>query len=146
MKSKALAVVLLLALTSFLGSTTAIGQQPSARIAYLGPGNAKTFGIMLDGLKEGLREQGLTEGKDYVLDVRWAEGRYERFPALVDELLRFGPSVIIPGTIAAVRAAQRATSTIPIVMPSIIDPVGAGLIASLARPGGQRVSSRRGFS
>src|SRR6266446_3680655 len=136
MKSKALAVVLLLALTSFLGSTTAIGQQPSARIAYLGPGNAKTFGIMLDGLKEGLREQGLTEGKDYVLDVRWAEGRYERFPALVDELLRFGPSVIIPGTIAAVRAAQRATSTIPIVMPSINDPVGAGLIASLARPGG----------
>ena len=136
MKRKSRAVVLLLALTAFLGSTTALAQQPAARIAYLGPGNAETFGIMLDGLKEGLRENGLLEGKDYVLDVRWAEGRYERFPAMVEELLRIRPSVIVPGTIAAVRAAQRATSTIPIVMPSINDPVGAGLIASPARPGG----------
>jgi putative ABC transport system substrate-binding protein len=127
---------LLLALAILLGSPTALAQQPTARIAYLGPGNAKTYGVILDGLKEGLRENGLTEGKDYVLDVRWAEGRYERFPAMVDELLRFNPRVIVPGTIAAVRAAQRATSTIPIVMPSINDPVGAGLIASLARPGG----------
>ena len=127
---------LLLALTILLGSATVLAQQPAARIAYLGPGNAKTFGIILDGLKEGLRENSLMEGKDYVLDVRWAEGRYERFPAMVDELLRLNPRVIVPGTIAAVRAAQRATSTIPIVMPSINDPIGAGLIASLARPGG----------
>ncbi len=93
---------LLLLLVILLGLATTLAAQPAARIAYLGPGNARTYGVMLDGLKEGLRENGLTEGTDYVLDVRWAEGRYERFPAMVDELLRLNPRVIVPGTIAAV--------------------------------------------
>jgi putative tryptophan/tyrosine transport system substrate-binding protein len=68
--------------------------------------------------------------------IRWAEGEYGRFPALAAEVAKQNPSVIVATTIAAVRAAQRASSTIPIVMTSINDPVGSGLVASLARPGG----------
>jgi len=71
-----------------------------------------------------------------VLDVRWAHGVYERFPALARDVVERGARVIMVTTIAAVRAAQRATTTIPIVMTTINNPVGAGLIASLARPGG----------
>jgi putative ABC transport system substrate-binding protein len=82
-----------------------------------------------------LREQGLTEGRDYVLETRWAAGAYDRFPALTQELLAQRPRVVLVETLAAVRAAQSATQT-PIIMISINDPVGAGLIASLGRPGG----------
>jgi putative tryptophan/tyrosine transport system substrate-binding protein len=82
-----------------------------------------------------LRENGLVEGKDFVLEPRWAEGYYERFTAYARELSEQGVRVIIVTTIAAGRAAQRATSTIPIVMVSINDPAGNGLVASLARPG-----------
>jgi len=96
-----------------------------------------TSAPLLDALKQGLRENNLIEGKDYVLDVRWAEGEYDRFPELVQELLaKQNPTVIIVTTIAAARAAQSATATIPIVMASMNDPVGSGLVTSLARPGG----------
>lgn len=107
-----------------------------ARIALLGSGAAQTSALFVDALKEGLRDNGLIESRDYVLDVRWAEGVYERFPVLARDVVARGPRVILVTTIAAVRAAQGATTTIPIVMTTINDPVGAGLIASLARPGG----------
>jgi putative ABC transport system substrate-binding protein len=102
----------------------------------LGSGASETSAAFVDALKEGLRGNGLIESRDYVLDVRWAEGVYERFPALARDVVQRDPRVILVTTIAAVRAAQRATTTIPIVMTTINDPVGAGLIASLARPGG----------
>jgi putative ABC transport system substrate-binding protein len=82
-----------------------------------------------------MNENGLAEGRDYVLDVRWAEGDYKRFAALAFELLERKSSVIIVTTIAAARAAQQVAPATPIVMTGLIDPVGAGLIASLARPG-----------
>jgi putative tryptophan/tyrosine transport system substrate-binding protein len=86
---------------------------------------------------EGLRENGLHKERDYVLDVLWAEGDYARFPKLASELLQRNPSIILVTTIAAARAAQRAApTTTPIVMTSLTDPVGTGLIASLSRPGG----------
>jgi putative ABC transport system substrate-binding protein len=107
-----------------------------ARIAVLGSGASETSAPFVDALKEGLRDHGLVEGRDYTLDVRWAEGVYERFPALARDVVQRHPRVIMVTTIAAVRAAQRVTTTIPIVMTTINDPVGAGLIASLARPGG----------
>ena len=107
-----------------------------ARIALLGSGAADTSAAFVDAFKEGLRGNGLIESRDYVLDVRWAEGVYERFPALARDVVQRDPRVILVTTIAAVRAAQRATTTIPIVMTTINNPVGAGLIASLARPGG----------
>lgn len=111
-------------------------QHKPARLALLMAGAAQSSGIFVDAVKQGLSDHGLVEGRDYVLDMRWAEGVYERFPALVREMLKQNPSVIMVHTIAAARAAQGASNTIPIVMMSINNPVGVGLIASLARPGG----------
>ena len=111
-------------------------QQKSASIGFLGAGAADTSAPLIEALKQGLRENGLIEGKDYVLELRWAEGHYERFPAFARELADHGARVIVVPTVAAARAAQRASSTIPIVMALMNDPVGNGLVASLARPGG----------
>lgn len=107
-----------------------------ARIALLGSGAAQTSMPFVDAIRDGLRANGLVEDRDYVLDLRWADGAYERFPAFAREAVQRDSRVILATTIAAVRAAQRVTRTIPIVMTTINDPVGAGLIASLARPGG----------
>jgi len=117
-------------------SRVVYAQKKPARVAMLMSGAAQSSAVFVDAFREGMRDQGLVEGRDYVLDVRWAEGAYERFPALVRELVKQNPSAILVNTIAAVRAAQSASKTIPIVMMHINDPVGAGLIASLARPGG----------
>jgi putative ABC transport system substrate-binding protein len=78
----------------------------------------------------------MTAGRDYVLETRFAEGDYDRFPQLARELQQAQVSIIIPSTIAAVRAAQQLSPPIPVVMPAINDPVGTGLVASLAHPGG----------
>ncbi|HYL79193.1 MAG TPA: ABC transporter substrate-binding protein, partial [Candidatus Acidoferrum sp.] len=105
-------------------------------VAYIGTGRQQSTAIFLDAFKEGMRDNGLLEGRDYSLEVRWAEDHYERFPALAAELVRGKPAVIIVATIASARAAQQATRSIPIVMTGLNDPVGEGLVASLARPGG----------
>ena len=84
----------------------------------------------------GMQEIGYTEGKDFLVEWRFAEGRFQLFPDLLAELVRAKVDVIVLGTSAAVTAAQRTTSTVPIVMASSIDPVGRGYIASLAYPGG----------
>jgi len=111
-------------------------EQAIARIALLGSGNAVSSGVFVDAFREGLREHGLIEGQHYVLDARWADGAYARFPQLAAELAALRPRAIMATTISAVRAAQRAAPNIPIVMTSINDPVSAGLVASLGRPGG----------
>jgi putative tryptophan/tyrosine transport system substrate-binding protein len=111
-------------------------QQQPALIGFLASGAAESFAIFVDAFKEGMRDNGLVEGRDYVLDLRYADGDYSRFPALAAEVARRKPAVILVTTISAARAAQRASATIPIVMTSLIDPVGQGLVASLARPGG----------
>jgi putative ABC transport system substrate-binding protein len=110
-------------------------QKEPARIAFLGSGAEQSSAIFVEAFRQGMRDNDLVEGRDYVLDLRWAEGDYARFPALAGELARRHPALILATTISAVRAAQRAAPTTPIVMTSINDPVGAGLIASLARPG-----------
>ena len=84
----------------------------------------------------GLRELGYVEGKNLIIEDRWAEGNYERLPGLAAELVQMKVDVIVAGATPAVQAAQRATSTIPIVMVRVGDPVGSGFVASLARPGG----------
>ena len=111
------------------------GQFNLAIIGVLGSGFAQSSAFLIGALKEGMNENGLAEGRDYVLDVRWAEGDYTRFAALAFELLERKSSVIIVTTIAAARAAQQVAPATPIVMTGLIDPVGVGLIASLARPG-----------
>jgi putative ABC transport system substrate-binding protein len=107
-----------------------------ARIGFLGSGAEKPNASWIVAFKQGLREQALVEGRDYVFDARWADGHYERFPALAAALVAQDMDVILVSTIAVARAAQRASTTTPIVMASINDPVGGGLIASLSRPGG----------
>jgi putative ABC transport system substrate-binding protein len=87
-------------------------------------------------LQQGMRDLGYVEGKDFVLDWRSVEGKYERFPEIIGELVRLKVDVFVTGVTAALPALQRATTTIPIVMAYSTDPVGNGLVASLVRPGG----------
>jgi len=90
----------------------------------------------LDAFRQGLRELGYIEGQNIVIEYRFASGQVERLPKLAAELVRLNPDVLVtPGTPASV-AAKQATSTIPIVVAGVADAVGAGLIANLARPGG----------
>ena len=88
------------------------------------------------GLREGLRDAGYVEGQNVTLEFRWAEGHYERLPALAADLVRHPVSVIVAGGIPPLMAAKAATSTIPIVFSSAGDPVRLGVVASLNRPGG----------
>jgi putative tryptophan/tyrosine transport system substrate-binding protein len=89
-----------------------------------------------DALLDGLRERGYHEGRNPIFERRFSEGHAERFPELAAELVRLRVDLIIAITTPAAIAAKHATQTIPIVIPTAIDPVGAGLVASLARPGG----------
>jgi putative ABC transport system substrate-binding protein len=132
------------AVTSILGAVvllalgvTAEAQQPTKipRIGYLaGSPSGNAFRIEL--FSQGLRELGYVEGKDIVIDYRWTEGKLDRLPANVAELVRLKVAVIVTSGSPATRAAKEATSTIPIVMANDPDPVGNGFVASLARPGG----------
>jgi putative tryptophan/tyrosine transport system substrate-binding protein len=89
-----------------------------------------------EAFRQGMRELGYVEGKDYRLEVRWGEGKLERMPALAAELVKLKVDVLVAATSPSVLAARQATRTIPIVMPVSSDPVGDGIVASLARPGG----------
>ena len=110
--------------------------QEPPRIAFLWPGSPEGTSVVLASFKDGLRENGLVEGKHYILDERYAVGKYDQFPTLAGELLKRNPAILMVSTIASVRAAQQATKTVPIVFVSINDPLGSGLVASLAHPGG----------
>jgi putative ABC transport system substrate-binding protein len=83
-----------------------------------------------------LRELGYEEGRNLIVERRYAQGNADRFQKFADEMVRLNVNVIIVVTTPAAQAAKRATTTIPIVHPAVIDPVGTGLVASLARPGG----------
>jgi putative ABC transport system substrate-binding protein len=87
-------------------------------------------------LRELLRERGWVEGQNLVIELRYANGMYERAPELMEELIRLRPDVLMTRGGPVTAAAKRATPTIPIVMWSVSDPVGIGLVASLPRPGG----------
>jgi len=90
----------------------------------------------LEAFRQGLRELGYVEGQNLIIESRYAEGSEERLPDLAAELVRLKVEVIVAGGSSTIRAAQHATRTIPIVMAGSYDPVGRGLVASLARPGG----------
>ena len=113
-----------------------VGKMP--RVGYLNPGSSSdpVRQRRLEALRQGLRELGYVEGQNIALELRWAEGKYDRYPALAADLVRSKVDVIVAWSGQATKAAQEATRTIPIVMSLVNDPVGSGLVASLARPGG----------
>ena len=122
-----------------LAAPLAAGAQQAGkvyRIGYLASYSSTTAPHRIEPFRQGLRELGWVEGKNIVIEYRWAEGRYERLPDLAAELVRLKVDVIVAAPTAAAVAAKNATGTIPIVMLGASDPVGLGLIASLARPGG----------
>jgi putative ABC transport system substrate-binding protein len=105
----------------------------SARVGYVGTGDASN--VTFEAFRQGLRELGYVEGDNLVFEARWAEGMYERYPAFVAELVTLQPDVIVSTHTPQAQLLQQATSTIPVVFIALSDPVGSGLIDSLARPG-----------
>jgi putative tryptophan/tyrosine transport system substrate-binding protein len=107
------------------------------RIGFLGDGpRAERTAISIEPFRDGLRELGYIESQNVVIEERWSEDRSERLLDLATELVRLKVDVIVTHGVRGIKAAQDATKTIPIVMAASPDPVGTGLIASLARPGG----------
>jgi putative ABC transport system substrate-binding protein len=113
-------------------------QQPknAPRIGFLATGSVEQTRASLEAFHQGLREYGYIDGQNILVEVRAADLKVERFPALASELVRLNVDLIVASNSLAARAAQQATTTIPIVVPVMGDPVGDGLVASLPRPGG----------
>src|SRR5688572_11334660 len=106
------------------------------RIGWLAFATAAEFGNLFDALREGLRDLGYLEGQNLLIEARWAENQANRLPQLARELVELSPEVIVTQAEPVTQAVKAATSTIPIVAVSVSDPVGLGLAASLAHPGG----------
>src|SRR5574341_1006015 len=136
-----LSCVTLSTLLTFVGvpcGDVASAQQAAkvARIGYLEPSTESAVADFLDVLRKELSKLGWIEGKNLTIEYRFAEQKLDRLPELAAELVNQKVDLIVVGTGQTPLAAKKATSTIPIVMRASVDPVGAGLIASLARPGG----------
>jgi len=113
------------------------GPKKIPRIGFVAAsGDPKTPAASLEAFRQGLRDLGYIEGKNIVVEHRSAEGKPDRFPRLVAELVQLKVDVLISGNLPSIRAAKQATKTIPIVMVTTADPVANGLIDTLARPGG----------
>ena len=131
-------LLIALGLTPLAAPLAAFAQKPTklARIGFLSPGSAAASKHRIEALKAGLLDLGYVEGRNIAFEFRWADGNYESLSKLAAELVRLKVDLILthgtPGTLAL----KKATATIPIVMAAISDPVATGLIASLARPGG----------
>ena len=136
MKEKVICVALGVMLLA--RSLPAQAQQPAKifRIGFLSATSPSTNSARREAFRQGLHELGYVEGKNIVIEYRYAEGKLDRLPALAAELVRLKVDVIISGGPAATRPAKEATVTIPIVMAQDTDPVGNGFVTSLARPGG----------
>src|SRR5258708_27548411 len=112
-------------------------QQPAMPVVgFLNGAAPEGYAPMVIAFRQGLKEAGYAEGQSVAIEYRWAEGHYDRLPALAADLVGRKVDVITTGAIPATRAAKNATSTIPIVFLTGTDPVGDGLVTGLARPGG----------
>jgi putative ABC transport system substrate-binding protein len=134
---KTILVFICLLLTVFLPSVSE-AQQPSklSRIGFLSSLSPAVVSERIEAFRQGLREIGYSEGKNLLIEWRYAEGKVERLPGLAAELVRLNVDVIVTGGPAVNRFAKEATATIPIVLTFDNDPIGNGFAASLARPGG----------
>jgi putative ABC transport system substrate-binding protein len=132
-----LAVLLVIGL---FGAPREAGPQPPAKVPRIGwlsiASRTPEVAHLIEAFELGLRELGYVEGQTIAIEYRFAEGRPERLPGLAAELIGLKVDIIVAPNPAGAQAAKQATSTIPIVMLSVVDPVGSGLVASLGRPGG----------
>ena len=130
-------VVLIVGLTlSLLAAPPAAAAQQTRKVPQIGFLVFVSSEARYRGFQQGLRELGYVEGQNIAIEFRSADGSLERLSDLADELVRLHVDVIVAGSTVGAKASKRATSTIPIVMANVADPVGGGLVASLARPGG----------
>ena len=136
--SGASCALILSLLAAPLAAVVAQPRQEVPRVGYLSPGSSADPARLrrFEAFRQGLRELGYVEGQSIALEPRWAEGQYERYPALAADLIRVPVDVIVVVGGAATRAVQHATRTIPIVMAVVNDPVGSGLVSNLAYPRG----------
>lgn len=127
-----------------LAQGAAVPQARIRRVGWLTGGSPRSHARLLAAFKEGMREHGWVEGKNFALELRWAEGDLTRLPALAAELVRLAPDAIVTAANVVHLAVRKETSTIPIVMMTGADPVSIGLVRSLAHPGGN-VTGLTGF-
>src|ERR1700674_5295094 len=113
------------------------------RVGYLGNSSASLEPDLVEALRQGLRNLSYVENQNIIIEYRWAEGRYDRFPSLVADLIQHQVDVIVTAGTPGTLAAKQATRTIPIVMAVSADAVGAGLVDSLARPGANVTGSTK---
>ncbi|OGA11685.1 MAG: hypothetical protein A2W68_13840 [Betaproteobacteria bacterium RIFCSPLOWO2_02_64_14] len=111
-------------------------QQKVYRVGFLGNSTATLEAHLVGPFREGLRDFGYVEGQNLRIEYRWAEGKYERFPALIAELIALKVNVIVTAGTPATLAVKKATASVPLVMVAVGDPVGTGIVPSLNRPGG----------
>src|SRR3989442_10381709 len=131
------AVLVLLLMFCFGPLLTDAQQSTVPRVGWLAVGSPPAFQHLIEAFRQGMRERGYVDGQNFVLEIRAAEGRFDRPPGLAAGLVRSKVAVILVGATGPLQAAKDATNTIPIVIASVRDPVGTGHIASLERPGGK---------
>jgi putative ABC transport system substrate-binding protein len=127
-----------LGLLSGCGALPSPGQQAARapRIGLVTSGSLASDAAWIEAFRQGLRELGYVEGQNIAIEYRYGEGKTERYPALVTELVELKVEAIVVGGATATRAAKEVTTLVPVVMVNVTDPVGLGLVGSLARPGG----------
>jgi len=131
-----LAVILTLSLNLALLEADAQQAAKVPRIGFLGNSTAALETNLVGPFRAGLRDLGYVEGGNIVIEYRWAEGKYDRFPALIGDLLALNVDVIVTAGTPATLAVKKATTSVPLVMVAVGDPVGTGILPSLSRPGG----------
>jgi putative tryptophan/tyrosine transport system substrate-binding protein len=136
-RARVLSILFVVVLFAAAIIAEAQAQAKIPRIGYVsGTGDASNPGPYIEALRQGLRDLGYNEGKNFLIEYRGAEGKPDRMASLAAELVQLKVDVLVLPTSLAIRAAKQATETIPIVMVTQVDPVAAGLVDSLARPGG----------
>ncbi len=138
MRLRTLGLLVTLALGALLPPLAAEAQQAKKvpRIGFLGNSTPALEANLVGPFREGLRDLGYVEGQNILIEYRWAEGKYERFPALIAELIALKVDVIVTAGTPATLAVKKATTSVPLVMVAVGDPVATGIVASLGRLGG----------
>jgi len=133
-------IIICLLTTALLSTAPFLGAQQAGkvpRIGFLGNSTAALEANLIGPFREGLRDLGYVDGRNILIEYRWAEGKYERFPTLIAEMIALKVELIVTAGTPAALAVKKATTSIPLVMIAVGDPVANGLITSLARPGGK---------